>query len=337
MKIFGSIVLMVGFCILLIGCVGGNAPLSRTSGGFTGSDYTYGERPFVWDSGDSTRYRISVKNTYAEYKIACGSITCLTDTGQLTIDLGNIVLAPGETREIKGAIEGSFKVRQGSENVCLGFMSVPKGLADIKGQQHVQNSKFLSRTIQAEVVSSVSCDLAVTYDPVEALTYGYTLRLDNKGQKPVICDIGIYVDGKLREEKTLSADGCKSKSVDGVIKEDKRSTHTFEAKIIKVHQTSEGRHGKKVRMRVTAYDGKCMRCCGNTNGVTANGGDSDLSGVAASDMYAFGRVCEVPGYGLAVVDDRGSRIRGNCLDVRLTSHKAAKAWGVQYLDVTWLE
>jgi len=93
-----------------------------------------------------------------------------------------------------------------------------------------------------------------------------------------------------------------------------------------------------VRMRVTAYCA-CSRCCGKySDGRTANNhkirrGDTF---VAADKRYRFGTEMIIPGYdGSEVVKvfDRGRVIKGNRLDVFYHSHRRAKKWGVQYLDV----
>lgn len=223
---------LIGFlfvALVLVGC-------SQSGGSsFIGSDWQPGERPYVWNAGEIVKYKLKIKNDHLDYRIAGGSITCLTEGGQLTIEVGNVVLAPGETREIGGSIDGKYKIVAGSENVCIGFFAVPKGLAETKGQMHSVDSKFLSRTVKAEVVTSVSCDLEMSYDPVEALTFGYKLTLNNKSMKPVTCDLGIYMDGKLIKEHTIGAESFKSAFREGIIKESKRSIHQFEAKILKIH------------------------------------------------------------------------------------------------------
>jgi 3D (Asp-Asp-Asp) domain-containing protein len=93
-----------------------------------------------------------------------------------------------------------------------------------------------------------------------------------------------------------------------------------------------------VQMRVTAYC-PCRICCGKfSDGVTAcnhkiKSGDVF---VAADKKYRFGTELIVPGYnnGEPVkVMDRGRVIKGDRLDVFFNSHRVAKKWGVQYLDV----
>jgi 3D (Asp-Asp-Asp) domain-containing protein len=49
----------------------------------------------------------------------------------------------------------------------------------------------------------------------------------------------------------------------------------------------------------------------------------------------FGSVVRVPGYGRAVVADRGGSIKGNRLDVLFPTHNQALEWGVRKLKVSF--
>ena len=85
--------------------------------------------------------------------------------------------------------------------------------------------------------------------------------------------------------------------------------------------------------RVTAYC-PCAKCCGpRASGVTASGLPARGRLCAAPPEIPFGRVLVIPGYGRAVVADRGSAIRGRRLDVLFPTHAEALRWGVQYLAV----
>jgi 3D (Asp-Asp-Asp) domain-containing protein len=86
-------------------------------------------------------------------------------------------------------------------------------------------------------------------------------------------------------------------------------------------------------MIVTAYC-PCRRCCGpNARGVTASGKCVAVGMCAARRKIPFGTVLHVPGYGRAVVEDRGAAIRGNRLDVFFPTHEQARAWGKRLLKV----
>lgn len=85
---------------------------------------------------------------------------------------------------------------------------------------------------------------------------------------------------------------------------------------------------------VTAYC-PCKMCCGpHACHLTADGHQAKGHIVSAPTKYPFGTPMYVPGYGWATVHDRGSRIKGNHIDILLPSHKAAKLWGSKWLPVT---
>jgi 3D (Asp-Asp-Asp) domain-containing protein len=93
-------------------------------------------------------------------------------------------------------------------------------------------------------------------------------------------------------------------------------------------------------MLVTAYC-PCKKCCGKfSDNITASGKNvySNRSMFVAADtrLLKFGTMLSIPGYyGARAVPvlDRGSSIRGRRLDVFFLSHRRAKKWGRQYLNV----
>lgn len=95
-------------------------------------------------------------------------------------------------------------------------------------------------------------------------------------------------------------------------------------------------------MRVTAYCA-CKHCCGpKAAGITASGLKVTANRgrfVSADHGVHMGTMLVIPGYsgGRPVpVLDRGGAIRGNRLDIFIPSHKAARRWGVKWLEVTFL-
>jgi len=88
-----------------------------------------------------------------------------------------------------------------------------------------------------------------------------------------------------------------------------------------------------VEMNVSAYC-ICTKCCGKwSDGITASGKPAKGLIIAAPPEYAFGTIMEVPGYGRAVVEDRGGAIKGNKIDLLFPTHQSALNWGRQYLTV----
>lgn len=112
-----------------------------------------------------------------------------------------------------------------------------------------------------------------------------------------------------------------------------------------------------VTMTVTGYC-NCGECCGwrrtwygrpvhaagklkgkrKQIGVTASGLRARTGTVAADlSRYPIGAVVHVPGYGYGRVEDSGSGIKGDDLDLWFPSHSRAQAWGRQQCQVkVWL-
>lgn len=83
---------------------------------------------------------------------------------------------------------------------------------------------------------------------------------------------------------------------------------------------------------VTAYC-PCAKCCKKTDGITASGVRAGLFTIAAAQHFPFGTVLFIEGLGEYVVEDRGSAIVGNKLDVFMQSHREAIAFGKRKLYV----
>ena len=85
--------------------------------------------------------------------------------------------------------------------------------------------------------------------------------------------------------------------------------------------------------KVTAYCA-CAKCCGgHANGYTASGTKATQGRtVAAPSNLSFGTKLIINGKEY-VVEDRGGAIKGNRIDVYVSSHAEALRWGVKYLPV----
>jgi len=86
---------------------------------------------------------------------------------------------------------------------------------------------------------------------------------------------------------------------------------------------------------VTAYC-PCRRCCGpRACGITASGKPAVGQIAAAPPEIPFGTVLDVPGYGRALVADRGAAIQGRRLDLLFPTHAEALAWGKRWLRISF--
>ena len=81
----------------------------------------------------------------------------------------------------------------------------------------------------------------------------------------------------------------------------------------------------------------CSKCCGPYVGKTAWGGKLTPGYTIAVDPSVIGKLStvEIDGYGVRVAEDCGGAIKGNRIDVAVSSHAEAMELGVVYKDV-WL-
>jgi 3D (Asp-Asp-Asp) domain-containing protein len=93
---------------------------------------------------------------------------------------------------------------------------------------------------------------------------------------------------------------------------------------------------RKVSVKTTAYsnDRYSINVPAWRDGITATGAVA-RKGLAASDWGVFppGTRIYVPGYGEAVVQDKGGKVRGYHLDLFMDTRREAIEWGVKKLDV----
>lgn len=84
--------------------------------------------------------------------------------------------------------------------------------------------------------------------------------------------------------------------------------------------------------KITAYC-SCSKCCGKSTGRTASGTTATAGRtVAAPANFAFGTKLNIGGH-IYTVEDRGGAIKGNKIDIYVSSHSEALQWGVRYLPV----
>lgn len=112
-------------------------------------------------------------------------------------------------------------------------------------------------------------------------------------------------------------------------------TRTGNAKKATVSKPVSG--GYKMTMNTSAYTAFCTGCSGITasgynvkNTTTYNG----YKIVAAGPQFPIGTKMYIPGFGNAIVLDRGGAIKGNKLDLLVASNGQAYNWGRKNVTVT---
>jgi len=96
-------------------------------------------------------------------------------------------------------------------------------------------------------------------------------------------------------------------------------------------------HAQDTLWKVTAYtagpESTGKRPGDPGYGITASGRPAVFGMCAADRSIPFGTVLFIPGYGYAVVADRGGAIKGRHLDVFIPNLSSANAWGVRRLPI----
>lgn len=139
-------------------------------------------------------------------------------------------------------------------------------------------------------------------------------------------------DGRIPGDDIPATERCYM--TDEEIREDYENQKISEALLAKAHKIEN--------CTVTHYD-CCVLCCGKTDGITASGVKA-VSGVTVAvdtSIIPLGSDVLVD-YGDGVInyyraDDTGSAIKGNKLDLCVSSHQEAINLGVRTATVYWVE
>jgi 3D (Asp-Asp-Asp) domain-containing protein len=84
----------------------------------------------------------------------------------------------------------------------------------------------------------------------------------------------------------------------------------------------------------TAYC-SCVKCCGKSDGITASGVKAVEGITIAADIrkLPMGTKVYIEGLGERIVQDTGSAIKGNRIDIFFDSHEQALKWGRQQIEI----
>lgn len=89
---------------------------------------------------------------------------------------------------------------------------------------------------------------------------------------------------------------------------------------------------------ITAYC-SCAKCCGKTDGITYSGAKVQEGFTCAADLsvLGLGSIVEIEGLGIRTVQDKGSKVKGDHIDVYFPTHSEALKFGKQYRKVKILK
>ena len=162
-------------------------------------------------------------------------------------------------------------------------------------------------------------------------TQNKVLQNGVKGIKKVTYKVKYQNDVEV--ERTKISEEVIKEPVDKIVQVQAKVTTTSRSSTTtRTSSTSSSSSSVKI-YKVTAYC-SCPKCCGKySSGYTASGTKATAGRtVAASSSFAFGTKLLINGKQY-VVEDRGSAIKGNRIDMYFDSHSEALAWGVRYLPV----
>lgn len=175
----------------------------------------------------------------------------------------------------------------------------------------------------------------IPFETITKNTTGTTQNTKNKvlqqgkdGLKEITYKIKYQNDVEI--EKTVISEKVITEPQDKIVQVQKIVTTTSRGSSLP-RTTSTGASGEIYK--VTAYC-SCAKCCGKTTGITASGTRATAGRtIAAPARFAFGTKLSLNGK-VYTVEDRGGAISGNRIDLYVSSHAEALAWGVRYLPVS---
>ena len=175
----------------------------------------------------------------------------------------------------------------------------------------------------------------IPFETITKNTTGSTENTKNKvlqqgkdGLKEITYKIKYQNDVEI--EKTVISEKVITEPQDKIVQVQKTVTTTSRGSSLP-RTTSTGASGEIYK--VTAYC-SCAKCCGKTTGITASGTRATAGRtIAAPARFAFGTKLSLNGK-VYTVEDRGGAISGNKIDLYVSSHAEALAWGVRYLPVS---
>lgn len=91
---------------------------------------------------------------------------------------------------------------------------------------------------------------------------------------------------------------------------------------------------KKLSMTSTAYTASCKGCSGTTaTGINLKNNPSMKLIAVDPNVIPLGSKVYVEGYGYAIAGDTGGAIKGRKIDIFISSHSQAVAWGRKTVNV----
>lgn len=125
-----------------------------------------------------------------------------------------------------------------------------------------------------------------------------------------------------------------SASISDKAGEDKAAAPATQPEKKAVPEQQSAVSGKEITVKATAYTADCAGCSGTTaTGMDVKNNSSAKVIAVDPKVIPLGSKVYVEGYGYAVAGDTGGAIKGNRIDVLVSSNDKAMQWGVRHIKV----
>ena len=198
-------------------------------------------------------------------------------------------------------------------------------------EQLLQNYAPITEKIVVEQVAIPYETITKNSTSADSNTTNKVLKEGKDGIKEVTYK--IKYQNEVEIEKTVISEVVVQEPVNKIVQVQKKVETSRSADLPRTSGTTTTAVINGETYKITAYC-SCSKCCGKTTGRTASGTQA-IAGrtVAAPSKFAFGTKLNIGGH-IYTVEDRGGAIKGNRIDIYVSSHSAALQWGVKYLPVS---
>ena len=198
-------------------------------------------------------------------------------------------------------------------------------------EQLLQNYAPITEKIVVEQVAIPYEKITKNSTSADSNTTNKVLKEGKAGIKEVTYK--IKYQNEVEIEKTVISEVVVQEPVNKIVQVQKKVETSRSADLPRTSGTTTTAVIDGETYKITAYC-SCSKCCGKTTGRTASGTQATAGRtVAAPSKFAFGTKLNIGGH-IYTVEDRGGAIKGNRIDIYVSSHSAALQWGVKYLPVS---
>ena len=191
-------------------------------------------------------------------------------------------------------------------------------------EQLLQNYAPITEKIVVEQVAIPYETITKNSTSADSNTTNKVLKEGKDGIKEVTYK--IKYQNEVEIEKTVISEVVVQEPVNKIVQVQKKVETSRSADLPRTSGTTTTAVIDGETYKITAYC-SCSKCCGKTTQATAG------RTVAAPSKFAFGTKLNIGGH-IYTVEDRGGAIKGNRIDIYVSSHSAALQWGVKYLPVS---